>query len=196
MKEIRKRGIRATEEGRQKLTTAKAAKRNHKGKVWTYLDIATEAEVNETTVKRFFGGKEGVDRESAISICKALGLEVTDIVDPKELNPPKPTTAPTEIDWRDICDKFLETQQLRRQATAQQYELNIYVPLGLWERPKTPNPRNAFREDLRSQQELERQIVETYKDDAFSRKLLPKIASKTASISQLLANRVRGKLRC
>ncbi|NJK73514.1 MAG: hypothetical protein HC942_04325 [Microcoleus sp. SU_5_6] len=196
MKEIRKRGIRATEEGRQKLTTAKAAKRNHKGKVWTYLDIATEAEVNETTVKRFFGGKEGVDRESAISICKALGLEVTDIVDPKELNPPKPTTAPTEIDWRDICDKFLETQQLRRQATAQQYELNIYVPLGLWERPKTPNPRNAFREDLRSQQEPERQIVETYKDDAFSRKLLPKIAPNKPSISRLLANRVRGKLHC
>ena len=58
-----------------------------------------------------------------------------------------------EFDWRDICGKVLETQQLRRQATAQQYELNIYVPLGLMERPKTPNPRpNGSGEDSRSQQ--------------------------------------------
>ncbi|HAX77758.1 MAG TPA: signal transduction protein, partial [Cyanobacteria bacterium UBA11372] len=168
MRETRKRGIRATEEGRQKLTTAKAAKRNHNDKVWTYLDIATEAGVDESTVKRFFRG-DGVDRESAISICKALDLEVTDIVDPKELNPPTPTTTPTEINWRDICNQVLATQQLRRQATAQQYELNIYVPLGLMERPKTPNPN---REDSQPQKEPELQIVQTYKDDAFFQKVI------------------------
>jgi energy-coupling factor transporter ATP-binding protein EcfA2 len=171
MKETRKRGIRATEEGRKKLTTAKAAKRNHNDKVWTYLDIATAAEVNETTVKRFFGGK-AVDRESAISICKALGLEVTDIVDANELNPPTSKLTPTEIDWRDICDKVVATQQLRRQATAQQYELNIYVPLGLMERPKTPNPiPNPTGEESR-QKEPELQIVQTYKDDAFFQKVI------------------------
>jgi energy-coupling factor transporter ATP-binding protein EcfA2 len=171
MKETRKRGIRATEEGRKKLTTAKAAKRNHNDKVWTYLDIATAAEVNETTVKRFFRG-EAVDRESAISICKALGLEVTDIVDANELNPPTSKLTPTEIDWRDICDKVVATQQLRRQATAQQYELNIYVPLGLMERPKTPNPiPNPTGEESR-QKEPELQIVQTYKDDAFFQKVI------------------------
>ena len=82
-------------------------------------------------------------------------------------------TTETPIDWRDICDQVLETQQLRRQATAQQYELHIYVPLGLMERPKTPNPRiNPTGEDSRSQQEAELQIVETYKDDAFFQKVI------------------------
>jgi HEAT repeat protein/energy-coupling factor transporter ATP-binding protein EcfA2 len=78
-----------------------------------------------------------------------------------------------EFDWRDICDRVLATQQLRRQATAQQYELNIYVPLGLMERPKTPNPRqNPTGEDSRSQKEPELQIVQTYKDDAFFQKVI------------------------
>jgi hypothetical protein len=82
-------------------------------------------------------------------------------------------TTETPIDWRDICDKVLETQQLRRQATAQQYELNIYVPLGLMERPKTRNPRpNGSGKDSRAQQEPELQIVETYKDDAFFQKVI------------------------
>jgi HEAT repeat protein/energy-coupling factor transporter ATP-binding protein EcfA2 len=136
------------------------------------LDIATEAEVNETTIKRFFRG-DGVDRESAISTCKALGLEVTDIVDANELNPPTSKPTPTDIDWRDICDKVVATQQLRRQATAQQYELNIYVPLGLMERPKTPNPRqNPTGEESQPQKEPELQIVETYKDDAFFQKVI------------------------
>jgi predicted NACHT family NTPase len=76
------------------------------------------------------------------------------------------------IDWRDICDKVVATQQLRRQATAQQYELNIYVPLGLMERPKTPNPiPNPTGEESR-QKEPELQIVQTYKDDAFFQKVI------------------------
>ncbi|MEG4317774.1 MULTISPECIES: NACHT domain-containing protein [unclassified Microcoleus] len=76
------------------------------------------------------------------------------------------------IDWRDICDKVVATQQLRRQATAQQYELNIYVPLGLMERPKTPNPiPNPTGEESR-QKEPEPQIVEKYKDDAFFQKVI------------------------
>ncbi|MCL1471333.1 HEAT repeat domain-containing protein [Argonema antarcticum] len=77
------------------------------------------------------------------------------------------------IDWRDICNKVLATQQLRRQATAQQYELNIYVTLGLMERPKTPNPRrNPTGEDSQPQEEPERPIVQTYKDDAFFQKVI------------------------
>lgn len=77
------------------------------------------------------------------------------------------------INWREICTKVLEKQQLRRQATAQQYELNIYVTLGLMERPKTPNPRkNATGEDSPPQKEPELQIVQTYKDDAFFLKVI------------------------
>ncbi|XZO03697.1 MAG: NACHT domain-containing protein [Microcoleus sp.] len=79
----------------------------------------------------------------------------------------------TTIDWRDICGKVLETQQLRRQATAQQYELNIYVPLGLMERPKTPNPRiNPPGENSQPQKEPELQIVQTYKNDDFFLKVI------------------------
>ncbi len=82
-------------------------------------------------------------------------------------------TTETPIDWDDICGKVLETQQLRRQATAQQYELNIYVPLGLMERPKTPNPRiNTTGEESQPQKEPELQIVQTYKDDAFFQKVI------------------------
>ncbi|MEZ2320583.1 MAG: NACHT domain-containing protein [Microcoleus sp.] len=82
-------------------------------------------------------------------------------------------TTDKSIDWRDICGKVLETQQLRRQATAQQYELNIYVPLGLMERPKTPNPRiNPTGEESQPQKEPELQIVQTYKDDAFFQKVI------------------------
>ncbi|WP_226581180.1 NACHT domain-containing protein, partial [Microseira wollei] len=84
-----------------------------------------------------------------------------------------PATTETPIDWRDICNQVLATQQLRRQATAQQYELNIYVPLGLMERPKTPNPRpNLTGSDSQPQKEPELQIVQTYKDDAFFQKVI------------------------
>jgi len=84
------------------------------------------------------------------------------------------SSATTEraIDWRDICHKVVENQHLRRQATAQQYELNIYVPLGLMERPKTPNLRSNPAEDDLRQKEPELQIVQTYKDDAFFQKVI------------------------
>ncbi|WP_374877936.1 HEAT repeat domain-containing protein [Microseira sp. BLCC-F43] len=85
-----------------------------------------------------------------------------------------PATTETPIDWRDICNKVLATQQLRRPATAQQYELNIYVPLGLMERPKLPpNPRpEPTGEESQPQKEPELQIVQTYKDDAFFQKVI------------------------
>ena len=142
MTEIRKRGIRATEQGQQKLRSAKAAKRNHNDRVWTYLDIATAAEVNETTVKRFFGGKDNVDKESALSIAKALNLDITEIVDPNEWNTPTPTQ--TDNGWRNIClamleaEKPLTTNVLMRDED-DRFELEeIHVPLALVERKK-PN---------------------------------------------------------
>ncbi|MFB2892543.1 HEAT repeat domain-containing protein [Aerosakkonemataceae cyanobacterium BLCC-F50] len=170
MRETRKRGIPATEEGRQKLTTAKAAKRNDKDKVWTYLDIAGKAEVDESTVKRFFRG-EAVDKESAISICKALGLEVTDIVDPKDLNPPTPTTTPTEINWLEVCGKVLEEQQnnrrLRRKATELGCELNVYVPMGLVERKQQQRRSGDISMEEVYQLTEEEVIVKTYEHDDF-----------------------------
>ena len=71
------RSISATQEGLEKLRQAKATKRNEKGKPWTYFDIATAAQVDEKTVQRFFHG-EPKDREYAIAIVQALGLEITE----------------------------------------------------------------------------------------------------------------------
>ncbi|MGL4502309.1 MAG: hypothetical protein ACRCU2_24805, partial [Planktothrix sp.] len=80
MGKTRQRGVRIHQAGKEKLTKAKATTQNYyKGKAWTYADISLNAHVSESTVKRFFSGKE-VDEESAIAICNALGLEVKDVV--------------------------------------------------------------------------------------------------------------------
>lgn len=77
----------------QKLAQAKAAKRDD-NKPFTYDDIATAANVDIKTVRKFFTGEAGVDKDSAYAIAKALGLPITEVVAPDELNPllaPEPT---------------------------------------------------------------------------------------------------------
>jgi len=74
------RSVKATEEGRQELIKAKAAKRNYEGRTWTDLDIATAAGVSDKIVQRFFDGI-GVDKASAIAIVQALDLDITEVVD-------------------------------------------------------------------------------------------------------------------
>ncbi|MBW4549202.1 MAG: NACHT domain-containing protein [Symplocastrum torsivum CPER-KK1] len=136
MSQTRKpRSVRATEEGRYKLQQAKAAGRDDDGKPLTYERIAERARVDKKTVERFFRG-EAKDRDSVVAIVQALGLEITEVVDPKEWNPPQQTS--DAIDWHEVCGKVLaqqqEFQRLRRQATERGFELNVYVPLGLVER--------------------------------------------------------------
>ncbi|MFB2967633.1 NACHT domain-containing protein [Aerosakkonema sp. BLCC-F183] len=169
------RSIAATSEGlvkvRQRMAELEKPEEPEK-KGWTYEDLAKRSGASIDTVKRFFKGTP-IDKKSIFWIVQALNLDIAEIVDPKDLNPPTPTTTPTEINWREICNQVLATQHLRRQATAQQYELKIYVPLGLMERPKTPNPRrNATGEESPPQKEPELQIVQTYKDDAFFLKVI------------------------
>jgi energy-coupling factor transporter ATP-binding protein EcfA2 len=142
MKETRKRGIRATEEGLKRLKAAQAAKRNYEGKVWTYRDISIEAGVDESTVKRFFNIKQGVDKKSALSIAQALNLEITEIVNANEWNPL--TTTQTDNDWRNVClamleaEKRLTTNQLMQDNNDERFDLEeIHVPLALVERKKT-----------------------------------------------------------
>ena len=77
------RGVHAKEDGCLKLAEAKSAGQDEDGQRLTYDKIALEARVDAKTVRRLFKG-EAVDIESAILICKALGLEVSEIVD---LNP-------------------------------------------------------------------------------------------------------------
>ncbi|MFB2897249.1 HEAT repeat domain-containing protein [Aerosakkonemataceae cyanobacterium BLCC-F50] len=187
------RGIPPTQNGIQKLKEAKANLKDANSKPLSYEDIAEKAGVDEKTVGRFFRG-QAVDNDSVIRIVQALNLDINEIVDPKDLNPPTPTTTPTEINWREICTKVLATQHLRRQATAQQYELNIYVPLGLMDRPKTPNPRqNATGEESPPQKEPELQIVQTYKDDAFFLKVIAENHTKKGKHIAIIGEPGAGK---
>jgi len=89
----RTRGIAATVAGLQKLRAIKAAGKAD-GTRLTFEGIAdrvsqnSQASVDPRTVRRFFKG-EGIDRDYVLAICTALGLEVTEIVDPNEWHPAK-----------------------------------------------------------------------------------------------------------
>ncbi|MBD1940275.1 HEAT repeat domain-containing protein [Microcoleus sp. FACHB-68] len=158
--------LQAHAEGKLLLKTAKAGKRDENGKLWTYLDIAGEAGVSEKTVKRFFGG-ESVDRDSAIAICQALGLEVTEIVDQSQLNSPPDNS----IDWHTVCHAMLEVQPIRRQATGRHggHEIKIHVPLGLVKPCRqakrdeqfSPMAAEGTQQYRLSEKEIERQFEES-----------------------------------
>ena len=124
----RTRGIAATVAGLQKLRKVKAAGKED-GNRLTYEGIAdlisqnSQTSVDPRTVRRFFNG-EGIDRDCVQVICAALGLEVTEIVDPNEWNPPKPrqtsqpvaiaaslnTTPPPVDEWQGRQDEIKELQ--------------------------------------------------------------------------------------
>lgn len=133
-KERKQRGILATPTGKQRLQEAKANGRNELGRLLTYDNIAEKAGVDKRTVERFIRGVQAVDRDKAYAICTALGLEITDVVDPDEWNYDESSN--TEINWTEICQQALINKPLRRFATDEPCELEIFVPLGLVERKK------------------------------------------------------------
>ncbi|MEW6498167.1 MAG: tetratricopeptide repeat protein, partial [Cyanobacteriota bacterium] len=91
MKPTRKsRSVRADKDGQQRLKEAKASLRNDQGKPLTFPNIATEAGLDEKTVKNFFYGNP-VDINSAISITKALRLALKHVIAPNEDEPPDVT---------------------------------------------------------------------------------------------------------
>jgi GTPase SAR1 family protein len=161
------RGVRATREGLQKLQQAKAEGRDEDGKPLTYERIAEKARVDKKTVERFFRG-EAKDRDSVIAIVQALDLDITEVVDPKDWNPPEQTAE--AIDWHDVCGKVLaqqrENQRLRRQATERGFELNVYVPLGLVERKQQQRRRGDVPLD-EVYQLTEEVITKEYDNDKF-----------------------------
>ncbi|MBD1901292.1 HEAT repeat domain-containing protein [Trichocoleus sp. DQ-A3] len=192
MAEIRNRNsVQVNEAGKQKLMDAKAAKRNYKGRRWTYLDIATAASVSEKTVKRFFSGNEDVDYESAIAIASSLNLELAELIDPKKPNPPD-TTPENPIDWGDICHKMLEEQlrryQFRRQATGTGlgHEVGIYVPLGLVKPITQPRRGEEFcpsADEGRLQYQLsEKEIEKRFEAKAFLSQVIEAGKGKTIAI--------------
>jgi len=124
----RNRGIAATVAGQQKLRKFKATGKKN-GTSLSYEDIASrvsensQRSVNPKTVRRFFNG-EGIDRDCIQAICKALGLEVTEIVDPNEWHPVRSgqtsqpvaiaatlnTTPPPVDEWQGRQDEIKELQ--------------------------------------------------------------------------------------
>jgi len=127
------RGVSATETGKEKLKQAKAAARDDNGKPLTYELIDEKAKIDAKTVKRFFYGNK-VDRDSAIAICNALGLEVKEVVDPNDWNPPTPTQD-EPLHGQNAIAQFLEAietqfQYLRVFHTQQPIVLkDQYIPI-------------------------------------------------------------------
>ncbi|NCS16802.1 MAG: NACHT domain-containing protein [Microcystis aeruginosa G13-12] len=150
-KERKQRGILATSTGKQRLQQAKANGRNKLGRLLTYDNIAEKAEVDKRTVERFMKGIQAVDRDKAYAICTALGLEITDVVDPDEWNYEESSN--TEINWTEICQQALINKPLRQQATEEGFEVKIFVPLGLMERKQ--QPKRPINQDLTKEQVLQ-----------------------------------------
>ncbi len=176
MSQTRKpRGVRATEEGLKKLQLAKAAGRDEDGKPLTYERIAERARVDKKTVERFFR-REAKDRDSAIAIVQSLGLDIIEVVDPKEWNPPEQTAE--AIDWREVCGKVLaqqrEKQNFRRSITGRHLgheAKNVYVKLGLVKPKEQPSRGDEFQPSadrgMLQYQLTEKEIEQEYQYDDF-----------------------------
>ncbi|NJN10789.1 MAG: helix-turn-helix transcriptional regulator [Richelia sp. RM1_1_1] len=81
IKDQRKRGVRATDNGLKKIVEAKATRLGG-GKRLTIEKLAEESNVSEQTVKRFLKGLR-IDQDYAMVIVKALNLEYKDIIEDK-----------------------------------------------------------------------------------------------------------------
>jgi len=99
---MQSRSVRASQSGQQKLQDARAFKRSDDGERLTFERLAEKAGVSESTVKRFFNG-EPVDRSSALKITEALGLQLTDISEPVDLDTFYVERSPIESD----CNKAI-----------------------------------------------------------------------------------------
>ncbi|MGL5806242.1 MAG: HEAT repeat domain-containing protein, partial [Xenococcaceae cyanobacterium] len=130
--------IAAHPEGIKLLIEAKADKQNYNtGKPWNYTDINTKTGISTKTISKFFQGI-AIELQNAVAIAKALDLKIEDIVDRDEYE--RLTTAKSksiskhQIDWRKVCCLMLEKHPWRQHATEEDFELDIYVPLGLIKR--------------------------------------------------------------
>jgi len=140
MAEIRDRGsVLATEEGIQLLQSAKAAKRSYNDKPWTYRDIQVESGIDERTIGRFFRREKAIDESSARSICQALGVDFSQIV---EVCFSKAASKEPEHEtkWRETCRELLRhwkglTTNALTTRNGVHFQLDeIFVPLGVVER--------------------------------------------------------------
>lgn len=83
----------------------------------------------------------------------------------------------TSIDWREVCTTMLQSQQkaarLRRKATEQGFEINVYVPLGLVERKQQQRRQQDEQLDKEHIYELTQEvIVKIYEHDTFLQEVI------------------------
>ncbi len=142
---MKSRGVRATPVGIEVLKAARSqTRRELDGKIWTFLDIATEAGMSEKTVSRFFKG-EIVDETSARSICQGLGVDYHEVTELPLVGETEPDRTGQMTDNPFICgaavppDLFYgrvqEIREVRSRLGKQQPEsINL---VGLWRSGKT-----------------------------------------------------------
>jgi predicted NACHT family NTPase len=185
------RSIQATVEGQQKLKQAKALCKGDNGKSLSYRCIAEQAGLDEKTVKSFFYGKR-VDYSSAQAITKVLELPLADIIDSHRENPsaakPTPFQASNQASeqklliHRQVCFEMLTQKQ---QLTTNPLTTNggmtfdrndIYVPLGLAERKRSPLRIGDVSPEQGSKlyQSTEYEITRTFEHDEFFEQVLGK----------------------
>src|SRR4028119_712960 len=179
----RRRGFLASSEGLKKLE----ARMREKG--YTHEKLAEEADVGLDRVKRLCNPQWGnkIQKDGIEAIAKVLDLEPPDIVD--GWYPPSGTLEQQENsdsadfpDWRKVCRAMLNTQNelttnpLTRNDGIEFDRDEIYVPLGLVERPKREKRRDDVSPEKGSQlyepTEEEIKIVGKYELDTVCEQLL------------------------
>lgn len=186
--------IAAHSKGAKLLMNVKAKKRNHEGKVWTYLDIANAAGTSDKTVSKFFKRK-AITPDYAMAIAKALDLNIEDIVDRDDyerLTAAKSKSPDLEkftIPWQERCKSMLELKQKR--AATSNFLLHddedskfdrkqIYVPLALVERRKRDKKeREHSPEEGSKLYEPQYEEKQRFEHQAFLQQILEKGESKT-----------------
>lgn len=171
----RPKGFLASQEGLVKLHAKKREKR------FTYEDIRKEAKVTLDQVKRLFNPKWGykIGLEAIELIAGVLDLQPEEIVTIDAWNSPVNDTEleNTQIDWREVSTTMLQSQQeaarIRRKATEQGFEINVYVPLGLVERKQQQRRQQNEQRDRENVYELTQEvIVKTYEHDTFLQEVI------------------------
>ncbi|MEG4395666.1 NACHT domain-containing protein [Microcoleus sp. BROC3] len=168
----RKRGFLPNREGLAILD----ARRQEKG--YTYDSLAEAAGLNSNDrVRKLFNPHwaKNVQRDAIEKIATVLELQPAEFIEdwlPKSrLSTQKQTPMDvTNIDWREVCLVMLDRQQkeqrIRRKATEQGFEVNVFVPLGLIERKQ--QQRRSGNVPMELVNKLEPEVVSRiYEHDEF-----------------------------
>ncbi|MEG4842003.1 NACHT C-terminal alpha/beta 1 domain-containing protein [Microcoleus sp. B9-D4] len=153
------------------------ARRREKGYT-TYDSLAEAAGLNsDDQVRRLFHPHWGkkIQRDAIEKIAAILELQPAEFIEDwlPESRGSKQKQTPmdvTNIDWREVCLVMLDLQQkeqrIRRKATEQGFEVNVFVPLGLIERKQQQRRSGNVPMELLHQLEPE-VVTQIYEHDEF-----------------------------